>query len=169
MRPKVLTVVIFGSKSGSDGVWVREHRKVRRSLFTPMRIANGPKSDTHFLKIRETRAVNAITMRTFRVVDDWTQSSNSHKVLDFPWIGKTTFRLVEDTLMEVSDGEGAKENDSQKGHISSVCFAAGTEACQDVPGKISRMNETAAVSVFARARKHACGRCDRFVAPGCVA
>ena len=41
--------------SGLSGVWTREHRKPRRSLFTPMRVARGPAANTHFLKIRETQ------------------------------------------------------------------------------------------------------------------
>ena len=92
------------SCSGSNGVWRREHRKPRRSLFTPLRVARGPGADTHFVRIRETNGINTLSMKAFRVVDDWTQSSNAHKVLDFPWIGRTTFRVVQDSYFEMCAG-----------------------------------------------------------------
>ena len=112
------------SCSGASGVWRREHRKPRRSLFTPLRVARGPSADTHFVRIRETNGINTLSMQAFRIVDDWTQSSNAHKVLDFPWIGRTTFRVVQDSYFElnVEDQDVVKigQAPTERGRVTTV-------------------------------------------------
>ena len=42
-------------------------------------------------------------MKTFTVVDDWTQAGNAHRVLDFPWVGKTVFNEVCDSLTVIDE------------------------------------------------------------------
>ena len=51
------------------------------------------------MKIRTTKGVTLLTMKLFTVVDDWTQGSNSHKLMEFPWVGGTTVKEVEEFLV----------------------------------------------------------------------
>ena len=93
--------------SGDKGLWRREHRKARTSLFTPLRVALGPSQDAHLLKIRVTRGVRVADMQSFSISDDWTQSENAHRVLPFTWVGTTTFQCASDFLVDF----GAKLGD----------------------------------------------------------
>ena len=90
---------------GEDGKWQRQHLRVRRSLFAPLRVAQGPDSSVHLMRVRATKGVNLITMKSFSIVDNWTQASNAHRLLDFPWIGSTTFQEVADSIMLMDDLE----------------------------------------------------------------
>ena len=87
------------SSRGQDGVWHRQHLRVRRSLFTPLRVAQGPDAGVHLMRVRTTKGINLVTMQPFTLVDDWTQPANSHRVLGFPWIGNTAFQEVSDSMM----------------------------------------------------------------------
>ena len=95
---------------GTDGVWHRQHKRVRRSLFTPLRVAQGPDSGVHLVRLRTTKGMNLVDYRPFTIVDDWTQPSNSHRILRFPWIGSTTFQEVADT-MTLTDTTSNAKND----------------------------------------------------------
>ena len=94
------------SSRGCNGVWKREHRGSRRALFTPCRVARGPCADKQLIKIRKTSGVDINSMRQFKVIDDWTQSSNAHRILPFTWIGRTTFHEVTECLEDMADLQG---------------------------------------------------------------
>ena len=51
------------------------------------------------MRVRTTKGINLVTMPPFTLVDDWTQQSNSHRVLGFPWIGNTAFQEVSDSMI----------------------------------------------------------------------
>ena len=92
------------SLRGESGVWQREHRRSRRSLFTPFRVAAGPSSNAHFIRLRKTSGIDLSSMRKFEIVDDWTQSSNAHRLLPFDWVGKSEFRLVREEFTDYNVG-----------------------------------------------------------------
>ena len=76
-----------------EGSLIREHRKLRRALFTPVDVK---KIDDHLsdepvgaIRVTEGEFTNG---KRFRMEDDWTTLSNSHKVLAMRWTGRTTFR-----------------------------------------------------------------------------
>ena len=64
------------------------------------------------MRIRTTTGVNLLTMKLFTVVDDWTQSNNFHKLMEFPWVGSTTFKEVEDSVVFENEEESPKESNS---------------------------------------------------------
>ena len=70
------------------------------------------------MKIRTTKRVNLLTMKLFTVVDDWTQGSNSHKLMEFPWVGSTTFKEVEDFVVFEDEEDSSKESNSVKEEVS---------------------------------------------------
>ena len=92
---------------GLGGSWNRQHRRARRSLFTPLRVAQGPDSGVHLMRIRTTNGVNLMNLQKFTVVDDWTQAANAHKVLDFPWVGNTVFQEVNDSITLIDTSNNA--------------------------------------------------------------
>ena len=51
------------------------------------------------MRIRKTVGVNISSLKPFEIIDDWTQSGNSHRRLDFSWVGKTTFQAVNDCIV----------------------------------------------------------------------
>ena len=112
------------SASGEEGRWCREHKQPRRSLFTPMRVSQGPRKDAQLLKIRQTRGVRLDTLESFTVADDWTQSTNAHRVMPFSWVGSTTFQIVSEFMLEMH-GKGQPSIDASRliGSISSVVRA----------------------------------------------
>ena len=60
------------SSRGDDGRWLRDHRRTRQALFTPMRVANGPSIDAQLVRIRRTTGSDFSTLRNFEIIDDWT-------------------------------------------------------------------------------------------------
>ena len=50
----------------------RLHSRSRRSLFTPMRVAQGPADKTHLMRLRRTKGIGLLTMKRFCITDDWT-------------------------------------------------------------------------------------------------
>ena len=91
----------FWKSRGEGGVWHRIHAKPRRSLFTPFKVAKGPSSHEKLSGTRFTKGV-AQSGQKFEFHDRWTKRENSHRILDEPWIGCTTF-IAEDkaTLLGV--------------------------------------------------------------------
>ena len=85
---------------GIGGEWSRLHNRSRRSFFTPMRLAQRPAENTHLMRLRRTKGIGLLTMKRFCITDDWTQTSNAHRLLDEPWIGTTTFQEVADYMVE---------------------------------------------------------------------
>ena len=80
----------FWKSRGDKGVWHRVHAKPRRSLFTPYKVSKGPTSQEKLNEVRFTKGVTQSGQK-FEFHDNWQKSENSHRILDEPWIGCTTF------------------------------------------------------------------------------
>ena len=68
----------------------REHHKPRFALFTPMKVAKGPKSAADVGKWRITIGELA-NGQSFFLVDEWKKAANPHELLSQPWTGATLF------------------------------------------------------------------------------
>ena len=75
---------------GSEGSWLRVHSTPRRSFFTPCRVPRGPAHPDELSGHRFTVGIN-INGQSFKIQDDWTDAVDSHRVLELPWTGTTTF------------------------------------------------------------------------------
>ena len=100
---------------GLGGEWSRLHNRSRRSLFTPTRVAQGPAEKTHLMRLRRTKGIGLSTMKRFCITDDWTQTSNAHRLFDEPWIGTTTFQEVADYMVELEDSNMTANDDDSTG------------------------------------------------------
>lgn len=113
--------------SGDNGMWKREHCKPRTTLFTPLRVAQGPSRDAQLLKICVTRGIRVDSGQVFSVSDDWTQSNNAHRILPFAWIGTTTFQCASDFVVECDDNANKHENRTLEspcvGSVSSLGYS----------------------------------------------
>ena len=62
--------------------WARAHHKARRTLFTPMKVAKGPRKVDEVGRVRVTLMENRIDekVKTIQLkVDDWRSQENSHE------------------------------------------------------------------------------------------
>ena len=75
---------------GANQRWVRQHGAPRRSLFTPCRVARGPRHADALSGRRCTEGIDWSGKR-FKIVDDWRAPGRAHLVLAQPWTGVTTF------------------------------------------------------------------------------
>ncbi len=71
-------------------VWQRQHDKPRTSLFTPMKVAGGPRNggDIGGWRITAGRCTDG---KKFVFKDEWKILENPHQLLRKPWTGTTTF------------------------------------------------------------------------------
>ena len=74
----------------AGGDLVRVHRKHRRELFTPLRVAGSPPAKA-LATLRVTTGQFVISGRSFRIVDSWTARAGAHRDLGEAWTGQTTF------------------------------------------------------------------------------
>ena len=74
----------------AGGSLVRVHRKHRRELFTPLRVAGSPPAKA-LATLRVTTGQFVIGGRSFRIVDSWTARAGAHRDLGEAWTGRTTF------------------------------------------------------------------------------
>ena len=74
----------------AGGNLVRVHRKHRRELFTPLRVAGSPPAKA-LATLRVTTGQFVISGRSFRIVDSWTARAGAHRDLGEAWTGQTTF------------------------------------------------------------------------------
>ncbi len=75
-----------------EGVFVvREHRRFRHELFTPLRVSGAPSAKA-LTPTRITEGVYA-NGQSFRRVDAWTSRSHAHMHVERPWRGRTLFLL----------------------------------------------------------------------------
>ena len=95
--------------------WSRLHNRSRRSLFTPMSLAQGPAEKTHLMRLRRTKGIGLLTMRRLCITVDWTQTYHSHRLFDEPWIGTTTLREVADCMVELEDSTMTADDDDSSG------------------------------------------------------
>ena len=111
------------SSVGVEGIWKREHRRPRVSLFTPMRVAKGPSANSHLSRIRQTRGVRLDTLESFEIADDWTQSGNAHRRMSFPWVGTKTFQESPDFIMETKSASSMRHGDGAQGAREDELFS----------------------------------------------
>ena len=92
----------------SPGVdWTRLHSKPRLTLFTPMKVANGPDSAAAVGNVRVTTGRFA-DGREFQVRDLWKTSSCPHRRLRAPWTGETSF--VHKTDIDENEEESVRKS-----------------------------------------------------------
>ena len=77
---------------GESGVWMRLHATPRQSMFTPFKIPRGPGRSTKLSRTRITEGVDERGVQ-FKIVDDWTKPSESHRLMPSVWTGRTSFRV----------------------------------------------------------------------------
>ena len=101
---------------GEGGVWRRVHVKPRRALFTPYKVAKGPKSDVKLGEFRFTKGVTESGIK-FEFHDRWTDPETAHRLLDEKWIGHTTFVTADRSnlyAVQKSESAGTKPMMSQR-------------------------------------------------------
>ena len=71
---------------------LRIHVNMRRARFTPIDVKK-PEDETMGKTIGTSRRTEGefADGRQFQIVDEWTKLSNSHRALEMPWAGTTTF------------------------------------------------------------------------------
>ena len=84
---------------GCNGVWHRIHTSPRISLFTPFKVAKGPKPCVSMHGTRFTRGIKQNGER-FEFHDSWQREDRRHLILDEPWIGETVFVEEGRSLLE---------------------------------------------------------------------
>jgi hypothetical protein len=82
-------IVDSWSSTGEGGHWTRTHRTPRRALFTPYKAAGGPDRAIRMKRYRITTGVYTLTNEKFRIIDDWMNPSNTHRLLKASWFGST--------------------------------------------------------------------------------
>ncbi len=118
-----------GSKQVSDewcdeGVLhTRLHRRERRELFTPLRVAGAGPAKSLF-SIRVTRGVFSGSGQHFQIVDSWTCRASAHQALREPWAGSTVF-------IRKGDYEHGARSDMRSAGILASCAVpvGGSEFC----------------------------------------
>ena len=85
------TVQHSDSWDTEDGrLFVRRHDKMRECLFTPMKVAGGPKAAEELQGYRCTIG-RYKSGQIFKIVDDWKLSKTPHQRLQEAWSGHTIF------------------------------------------------------------------------------
>ncbi len=95
LAPKLSSLNVHGE----EDVWriegqcvVREHRRPRTTLFTPLRVAGSPPAKA-LTGTRVTRGVYLDDGKAFVRTDSWTARGTAHLCLSRRWVGNTTFIL----------------------------------------------------------------------------
>ena len=79
------------AKENNNGrMWIRHHTTPRRALFTPYKVAKGPKRDEMVGAIRVTVG-NYVDGEEFVRVEGWNELREPHELLEKMWIGVTMF------------------------------------------------------------------------------
>ena len=78
------------SERGKNGKWIRIHKTPRRSLFTPFKVAKGPKIQDKLATVRLTNG-KFENGETFSIVDGWMDLKLAHRCLKAEWTGQTMF------------------------------------------------------------------------------
>ena len=86
------------AKNPEAGEWKRKHVKTRAALFTPMKVAGGPRNGLAVGEVRVTVG-QYVGGSEFRRVDLWKNLEDAHSLRPEPWTGHTTFM----TAKEYSD------------------------------------------------------------------
>ena len=74
---------------GKDGI-TRTHNRERYCLFTPMKVAGGPKNGAAIGDVRVTKGVYSNGM-DFCHIDRWKTAKDPHRAMLLPWRGTTSF------------------------------------------------------------------------------
>ena len=80
----------YWADDDAGGEVARIHRKHRRELFTPRRVAGSPPIKA-LATLRVTTGRFVISGRSFRIVDSWTARAGAHRDLGEALTGRTTF------------------------------------------------------------------------------
>ena len=80
----------YWADEDAGGEVARVHRKHRRELFTPRRVAGSPPTNA-LATLRVTTGRFVVSGRSFRIVDSWTARTGAHRDLGEAWTGRTTF------------------------------------------------------------------------------
>ena len=80
------------AERGEQGIWVRQHRTPRTSLFGPRKVSHGPGRKTRLDSVRETIGIDE-SGRKFVVKDHW-MDSREPPVLSRRWTGMTIFKTI---------------------------------------------------------------------------
>ena len=74
---------------GDERTWKRQHRQVRRELFTPYGLRGSPPKD---IKKQPMIIATLITANWhFQITDSWKDPQLAHRQLNYEWTGTTTF------------------------------------------------------------------------------
>ena len=76
--------------SGVNGVWIRSHHGIRRTLETPCKIVGGPEEANHLSSLRLTCGTFDNGVK-FSHIDSWKNRGDSHGELKRPWNGISAF------------------------------------------------------------------------------
>ena len=73
------------------------------------------------MRLRRTKGIGLLTTKRMCITDDWTQTSDAHRLLDEPWIGTTTLQEVadrvvrsENSTMTADDGDSTGQPGAQR-------------------------------------------------------
>jgi hypothetical protein len=78
------------------------------------------------MRIRTTKGINLVDIKQFIIVDDWTQAANSHRVIEFPWVGNTMFQEVNDSVTLI---DTSMSLDSYSKTTTNVCSMSSNSKC----------------------------------------
>ena len=115
------------SVAGEGGVWRREHRTPRRTLFTPHKVSGGPDPRIGIKKIRVTKGCFISTKQNFQIIDDDTLGSCAHRMLASAWTGTTEFRESENYIEEIDELKGDEKMALKKKSIAWADLDSDTE------------------------------------------
>ena len=73
------------------GCWIRVHERPRRALFSPLGTSNGP--DSSVLSVTRVTYVEYLQPSASEVINDVWVRSDSHRMLDRRWTGRSIFQL----------------------------------------------------------------------------
>ena len=92
-----------GNTCPEGGGWIRRHAKPRLALFTPMRVAGGPRNGLAVGEVRVTMG-RYTDGKDFRRADLWKKLEDAHDLRPMSWTGRTVFM----TTAEFNSGLGAR-------------------------------------------------------------
>ena len=102
--------------AGVGGEWHRAHRTPRRALFTPHRVAGGPRPGAVMITKRVTRGRYLGSGEEFVIEDDYADPVNAHRVLANAWVGSTQVfeEHIENTAEKTKkeNGDETKSNEA---------------------------------------------------------
>ena len=115
------------NQTSCRGKILRHHTQARRSLFTPAKVAHGPKDLERILPVRVTIG-QFENGEKFCHVDNWCDEKTAHAVLKDQWTGTTIFHEKPDIMKMRHRQESVKP----------TCPTVGARQC---PGDLVRLRK----------------------------